>query len=142
MSSNYCAVYYLSRIYTVLVIIIFNTSHLYLFCFAVYESSINRLNMDKVYYRVFLSFLSNILGFYKRRTISEEKSNLYNKFGAHGFMTAWAPLFGENILCSYWKLYPILIIINLILTDSVANTYICKYILNTEYKYLLCILFT
>ena len=50
------------RNYTVLVIIIFNTWHLYLLCFAVYESSKNRLNMDKVYHRIFLSFLSNILG--------------------------------------------------------------------------------
>ena len=62
LSSSYCAVYYLSRIYTVLVVIIFKTWDLYLFCFAVYESSINRLEMDKVYFRIFLSFLSNILG--------------------------------------------------------------------------------
>ena len=63
MSSTFCAIYFLCRNYTVLVILIFIMASLFvLFCFAVYESTTNCLNMDKVYYCIFLSFLSNILG--------------------------------------------------------------------------------
>ena len=42
-------------------IIICNIWHLYLLYFAVFESRTNLLSMNKVYYRTFLSWISNIL---------------------------------------------------------------------------------
>ena len=65
MSINYTVHYTIYLVSIQFLLLNFFTPGIFFF-FAVYDSSINCLNMAQVYYRIFLSFLSNILAFGKQ----------------------------------------------------------------------------